>query len=56
MVRALRMGGDTDTIAAMTGALAGARYGYRRIPELWHQVEGRGRLMQPADTMFMWRQ
>lgn len=29
---AISMGGDTDTIAAMTGAIAGAFWGYKRIP------------------------
>ena len=30
---AIRMGGDTDTVAAMAGALAGSYYGYEGIPE-----------------------
>lgn len=30
---AIRMGGDTDTTAAMTGALAGAFYGFEAIPK-----------------------
>lgn len=38
--RALAMGGDTDTIAAMAGALAGARYGLAAIPSDWRRVEG----------------
>ncbi|MEU9302505.1 ADP-ribosylglycohydrolase family protein [Streptomyces sp. NPDC048269] len=32
---AVDLGGDTDTVAAVTGALAGARYGERAIPEHW---------------------
>ncbi len=32
---AVRLGGDTDTVAAMAGALAGARDGYRSIPARW---------------------
>ncbi|MFI7482618.1 ADP-ribosylglycohydrolase family protein [Kocuria sp. M1R5S2] len=32
---AVRCGGDTDTIAAMTGALAGARHGYSGLPSSW---------------------
>ncbi len=32
---AVRLGGDTDTVAAMTGAIAGARYGARSIPRRW---------------------
>jgi poly(ADP-ribose) glycohydrolase ARH3 len=32
---AVRCGGDTDTIAAMTGAIAGARHGASSIPGRW---------------------
>ena len=32
---AIRLGGDTDTVAAIAGALAGAWTGYRGIPETW---------------------
>lgn len=52
VVRALRIGGDTDTIAAMAGALAGARYGLGGIPAVWSSVEARDRLITLADSMF----
>jgi ADP-ribosylglycohydrolase len=32
---AVRLGGDTDTVAAMAGAVAGARDGYQSIPTRW---------------------
>jgi ADP-ribosylglycohydrolase len=32
---AVRLGGDTDTVAAMAGAVAGARDGYHSIPTRW---------------------
>lgn len=32
---AVRCGGDTDTIGAMAGAIAGARHGYSAIPSVW---------------------
>lgn len=35
VVLAVNLGGDTDTIGAMAGAIAGAYYGYGRIPETW---------------------
>jgi ADP-ribosyl-[dinitrogen reductase] hydrolase len=35
IVAAANMGGDADTIAAITGGLAGAYYGYDAIPERW---------------------
>ncbi len=42
---AVRLGGDTDTTAAITGALAGAYYGLEGIPEAWVQgVEASERL------------
>ncbi len=35
VVVAVNCGGDTDTIGAMAGAIAGAYYGYGQIPEEW---------------------
>ena len=35
---AVRCGGDTDTVAAMAGAIAGARFGANSIPERWYAV------------------
>ena len=35
MVFAANLGGDADTNAAVTGALAGARFGAAGIPERW---------------------
>ncbi len=35
VVLAVNLGGDTDTIGAMTGAIAGAYYGCSHIPEEW---------------------
>ena len=35
---AVSMGGDTDTIGAMTGAMAGALHGQSDIPEQWVQT------------------
>lgn len=32
---AVRCGGDTDTIGAMAGAVAGARHGWTAIPSSW---------------------
>ena len=32
---AISLGGDTDTIAAMTGAISGASYGAQGIPNSW---------------------
>jgi poly(ADP-ribose) glycohydrolase ARH3 len=35
---AVSLGGDTDSIAAMTGAIAGAYHGSRAIPERWRST------------------
>jgi poly(ADP-ribose) glycohydrolase ARH3 len=35
LLYAVSLGGDTDTIAAMTGAISGAYHGFEAIPEQW---------------------
>ncbi len=41
VVYAVSLGGDTDTIAAMTGAISGAYYGEEAIPKEWvERLEG----------------
>lgn len=35
LLYAVSLGGDTDTIAAMTGAISGAYHGFKLIPEQW---------------------
>jgi ADP-ribosylglycohydrolase len=35
---AVDLGGDTDTVAAVTGGLAGAVYGAQAVPERWTQA------------------
>ena len=32
---AISLGGDTDTIATMAGAIAGAFYGHELVPDYW---------------------
>jgi poly(ADP-ribose) glycohydrolase ARH3 len=49
---AIRVGGDTDTIAAMTGALAGARCGASALPRPWlRRLEFAGQLAAAADRL-----
>ena len=43
---AIDLGGDTDTVAAVTGALAGALYGLQQIPVRW-VTHVNGRLKRP---------
>ena len=35
MIKAVNLGNDTDTVAAVAGALAGIYYGYDAIPQDW---------------------
>jgi poly(ADP-ribose) glycohydrolase ARH3 len=51
VLAAIGLGGDTDTIGAMTGAIAGARHGYTAIPTPWKGVEGADQLISLADSL-----
>ena len=35
VLKAVNLGEDTDTVAAVAGGMAGALYGYDAIPEEW---------------------
>ncbi|MFA5302605.1 MAG: ADP-ribosylglycohydrolase family protein, partial [Bacteroidales bacterium] len=35
VLKAVNLGNDTDTTAAVTGGLAGLYYGYENIPQSW---------------------
>jgi poly(ADP-ribose) glycohydrolase ARH3 len=49
---AIALGGDTDTIAAMAGALSGAFLGATAIPEPWRaRIEARERMQRLADAL-----
>ncbi len=49
---ALRVGGDTDTIGSMTGAISGAYLGASAIPEPWvERSEGAQHLSKLADAL-----
>ncbi|CAF3341506.1 unnamed protein product [Rotaria socialis] len=37
-LNAVNLGDDTDTTAAIFGQLAGAHYGYRKIPSIWRET------------------
>lgn len=38
VIKAVNLGEDTDTVAAVAGGLAGALYGYEAIPEKWRRT------------------
>ena len=50
VVMAVNMGGDTDTIGAITGAIAGALYGIEEIPEEWIKALDKNVLNRIADV------
>lgn len=52
LVTAINLGGDADTIGAMVGALAGARYGLTAIPSKWlDNLCATGTLMARIDQL-----
>lgn len=49
---AVRCGGDTDTVAAMAGAIAGARFGAGSIPPRWYAaLEDGARGRSPVERL-----
>lgn len=51
---AISLGGDTDTIASMAGAIAGAYFGHDSIPEEWTVCcEGASRISSLADSLYI---
>ncbi len=51
--KAIRIGGDTDTYAAIAGGLLGAYYGYEAIPLAWRQtILGHDVMIEYADKLF----
>jgi poly(ADP-ribose) glycohydrolase ARH3 len=53
VIYAVSLGGDADTIGAMTGAIAGACYGIEGIPSQWREtVENRDYLEQLARKLW----
>lgn len=52
VVAAVNLGGDADTQGAVTGALAGARWGYNAIPQHWLEpLQGHDHLIDLADQL-----
>jgi ADP-ribosyl-[dinitrogen reductase] hydrolase len=53
LVWAVNLGGDADTLGAVTGALLGARFGYSQIPAHWSEVTFKSqRIRDLAELMF----
>ena len=53
LIAAVNLGGDADTVGAVTGQLAGALWGASRIPAAWlEKLAWRGRIQQLALDLF----
>jgi len=53
IIYAVSLGGDADTIGAMTGAIAGAYYGIERIPSRWLEgLENREYIMELGERLW----
>lgn len=49
---AISLGGDSDTVASMAGAIAGACYGLESIPKSWQKCcEGVDEAMELAEKL-----
>ncbi|OQV24936.1 putative Poly(ADP-ribose) glycohydrolase ARH3 [Hypsibius exemplaris] len=54
IIYAISMGGDTDTIASMTGAITGALFGMKQIPSSWITMcEASEKLLAVAEKLFL---
>ena len=52
LLEVVNRGDDADTVGAITGALAGAHYGYSSIPARWlDALHARDELLNKADTL-----
>ncbi len=52
ILRAVNLGGDADTIGAVAGQIAGARWGYQAIPQAWRaQLVDHDRLYAVANRL-----
>ena len=50
---AISLGGDTDTIGAMTGAISGAHLGIESIPDSWrNKLENRDYIEELANRLW----
>lgn len=53
LVYAVNLGGDSDSIGSMTGALAGAYHGFKAIPKRWtSRLEGLDRLVRLGEELW----
>lgn len=57
ITQAVNSGGDTDTVGAIAGAVAGARFGATNVPDRWvNEIEETGKLKRLAEQLLAIRQ
>jgi ADP-ribosyl-[dinitrogen reductase] hydrolase len=53
VLKAVKLGEDADTVGAVTGQIAGARYGIESIPDAWlSELIDQLRIRSIAETIF----
>lgn len=53
LIKAVNLGGDADTIGAITGGILGAFYGFNAIPSQWaNKLQAGGHLMHIAQALY----
>jgi len=56
LLAAVNLGGDADTVGAVTGQLAGRIFGYSGIPQGWRDILWQhDKLFQAADDLYAMR-
>ncbi len=53
VLKAINLGDDTDTVAAVTGGLAGTLYGYDTIPNNWRKTLIKGDYIESMSKNFI---
>lgn len=54
IIKAISVGGDTDTYGAIAGGILGARFGLESIPLHWQDaMQGKGKMLELADGLYM---
>lgn len=52
LLYSVNLGGDTDTVGALTGLLAGIIYGYEEIPNEWIEVLAKNKLLLKISEVY----
>ena len=53
MLKAVNLGGDTDTVGSITGSIAGLLYGIQAVPDIWIENLVSKEKFEPIISEFM---